>query len=134
MKKELDEKLCEDFPLLYRDRNAGIHRTCMSWGFECEDGWFQLIYDLSAKLEPMIQQFIIDNPGEDAVPCASQVKEKYGTLRFYTTLITDEMSDAIDRAEKKSGTICAVCGEPGKVRNTTGWMRTLCKTHHGEGK
>lgn len=54
MKKELEQKLVEEFPLLYADINESMTSTCMCWGFECCDGWFDLIYDLSSKLEPLI--------------------------------------------------------------------------------
>lgn len=62
------------------------------------------------------------------IPRASQVKEKFGGLRFYMTMATDEMFDFIEEAESKSTTICEVCGEPGKTFND-GWMVTLCENH-----
>jgi len=58
-------------------------------------------------------------------PSASQVKEKFGTLRFYMTSGTEEMYNLIHEAEEKSGTICEDCGKPGKIRHG-GWIRTLC--------
>ena len=61
MKKELDEKLCKDFPLLYGDRNAPMQQTCMCWGFP-GNGWHKIIRDLSSKLEPLIQKWIEENP------------------------------------------------------------------------
>jgi len=70
MKPELDEALVRDFPGLYARRGTDMRETAMCWGFECGDGWEPLIRRLSEKLEPI-----------GAV--ASQVKEKYGGLRFY---------------------------------------------------
>lgn len=58
-------------------------------------------------------------------PAASQVKEKFGTLRFYLTSGTDEMYDLIHEAEAKSATTCEDCGTPGKRRGG-GWILTLC--------
>jgi len=65
VKKELDEALCKDFPLLYRDRNASMRSTCMCWGFP-GDGWEPIIRELSEKLEGMIEKFIKENPD---LPC-----------------------------------------------------------------
>ncbi len=61
-----------------------------------------------------------------------QVKEKFGTLRFYIGEGSDEMFDLIYKAEDTSKTICEVCGVPGKLR-TDGWMKVLCD-EHGENR
>ncbi len=62
MNSELDAKLVEEFPLLYKERHMNMQQTCMCWGFSCRDGWYDLIYDLSSKLEPLIQQYLDDHP------------------------------------------------------------------------
>ncbi len=46
MKKELDEKLVNDYPKIFADRFKSCQETCMCWGFECDDGWFNLINSL----------------------------------------------------------------------------------------
>lgn len=126
MNKEHDELLCKKFPNLYRNRCGKMTETCMCWGFECGDGWFQLIYDLSEKLEAGILKL----PEEDRqFCCASQVKEKYGTLRFYMHSSTDEMDKFITEAEHNSAEICEVCGAPGKLRAKYGWFYTSCEEH-----
>jgi len=43
MNKELDQKLCEDFPEIFRDRHGNMQTTAMCWGFTCADGWEPLI-------------------------------------------------------------------------------------------
>ena len=58
----------------------------------------------------------------------SQVKEKYGGLRFYVGGAPREVHDIIDECERLSYTICEVCGKPGKLREG-GWLRTLCDEH-----
>lgn len=50
MRKELDEKLCAKYPLLFQDRNAPMTETCMCWGFCCGDGWYDLLDVLCANL------------------------------------------------------------------------------------
>ena len=125
MKKELEDKLVRDFPLLYKEYGGSQYETCMAWGFECSDGWFALLYEASVKLEPLIEEYRKENPQEEYLPCASQVKEKFGTLRFYLSTGTREMYAIVDEAEELSGKTCEVCGKEGKTGGT-GWYRTLC--------
>jgi hypothetical protein len=71
---------------------------------------------------------LVDQARED-LPRIVQVKEKFGTLRFYTgTAVSTEMSAYIQFAESMSGKICETCGSPGTVR-TGGWLKTLCDNH-----
>lgn len=123
MSPELDAYLCRKFPLLYADRHQPMDRTSMCWGFEIGDGWYQIIRDLSGKLEPLIA----DLPEEEQrATRACQVKEKFGTLRFYMTSETDAMSDAISRAERRTETTCESCGGDGEPNRDGGWVKTRC--------
>lgn len=129
MRQELDDKLVSSFPLLYADRKASMSVTCMCWGFECGDGWFDVLWKLSSELEPLIVEWIEQHPEDaDAHPRASQVKEKFGTLRFYMTHETEAMSKWIDLAEQQTCSTCEVCGQAGTVRGTH-WLTTLCDIH-----
>ena len=62
---------------------------------------------------------------------ASQVKEKFGTLRFYYTGGDDYTSGVTSFAESMSCVTCEDCGAPGETGGK-GWIRTLCKTHRKE--
>jgi hypothetical protein len=55
-----------------------------------------------------------------------QVKEKYGTLRFYVSSAPEWYFDLIDYYEEESSKICEQCGNPGKVRLDRYWYLTLC--------
>lgn len=133
MNKELDDKLCKDFPNLFVDRNASMRETCMCWGFP-GDGWYGLIREAAEKLEPLIVAIREQAPDESYFPRASQVKEKFGTLRFYMSSSTDEMEKIIDEAERKSAETCETCGSTGELRKG-GWLVTLCdKCHNKEGQ
>lgn len=125
MNPKLDDKLTKTFPLLYADRHGTAKATAMCWGFVCADGWFDLIWELSSKLEPLIQRYIKEHPEDQRHPRASQVKEKWGGLCFYLTKGTDEMFDLVSEAEEKSLTICEICGAPGKARPIMP-LKTLC--------
>lgn len=126
MKKEFDEEIVGLCPNLYRDRYASMQATCMCWGFEIGDGWYPLIKDLSLQLESLIAK--IPNRITRQKYRASQVKEKYGTLRFYMTYSTPEMDLWIDKAETQSETTCEACGASGKLRGK-GWYYTACDEH-----
>lgn len=125
MSPELDERLCKRFPLLYADRHADMSGTCMCWGFECGDGWYEIIERLSSKLEKAIAALPAEERGEYR---AVQVKEKYGTLRFYMTAETREMEKCIVDAERESAFTCEACGAAGKGRGM-GWLYTACEEH-----
>jgi hypothetical protein len=100
----------------------------MSFGFMCGEGWFPLIYELLDKI-----QAIVDKTPELSDIEVTEIKEKYGGLRFYINYGTDEIFDIIDEYEKKSYTICERCGKPGKLtKNNYRWYKTLCNNCIGE--
>jgi hypothetical protein len=126
MSPELDKKLCEKYPKIFVKRNASPSSTAMCWGFQCGDGWYDIIDYLCEKL-----QELSDRTGEQVV--ASQVKEKFGTLRFYVESETREAFDLIRQAEEDSEITCEVCGQPGTWRTTpSGWWRVTCEEHSKE--
>lgn len=135
MKKELDNKLCKDFPSLYQDRNASMKVTCMCWGFP-GDGWFSLIYDLSQQID----NYLMSQPPDiKSGVRASQVKEKFGLLRYYldfppntSSKVWGDIHSLVATAEERSGGICETCGDPGILRGG-GWIKTLCD-RHAEGR
>lgn len=93
--------------------------------FECGDGWYDLLYDLSKGI-----QNLIDTGVEDPQFVVYQVKEKYATLRFYTNFSCEETDKLIDAAVDKSAITCEMCGEPGELRISGGWQSTLCEMCH----
>ena len=159
MREELDKKLVADYPELYRDRFAPMNQTAMCWGFSCGDGWYCIIDALSdALVGPHRRakkdlEYWKNNLGkqvwkgrigtqedidakqkkfdETHCPVAAQVKEKYGTLRFYVNGATDAQYNYIDFAELMSGRTCEECGKPGQTYYM-GWHRTLCEKHADE--
>lgn len=120
MREELDKKLCAAYPNLYV-RAGGSPFT--QFGFECNDGWFDLIDRLSAELEAII--VAMPERERKQYHCL-QCKEKFGTLRFYILYDEDgKMFEAIMRAEGRSAITCEECGGIGKLRER-GWMKVRC--------
>lgn len=57
-----------------------------------------------------------------------QIKEKFGTLRFYCAQTSSDIDGAIYMAETLSEQTCEVCGRPGILRNGS-WLKVLCDEH-----
>jgi len=50
MKEELDKQLVEKYPHMFQNRYKGMRETCMCWGFECGDGWYDILNCLCANI------------------------------------------------------------------------------------
>ena len=80
-------------------------------------GWASLVNEIFDKIEHSEIPIIVD-----------QVKEKWGGLRVYTTPYIEEFEKFLTDLEKKSFTVCEVCGQTAKLR-TGNWYRTRCDEH-----
>ena len=89
---------------------------------ECGEGWYPLVLQCHNELLAL---------DPDYRP--AQIKEKFGTLRFYFDTkegLWDEMQAIVTKHEKMSAVTCEVCGEPGVLCNPRGyWYKTLCAEH-----
>lgn len=95
------------------------------WFDDVGPGWRPLLDELHAELLARWPHHQIQ-----------QVKEKFGTLRFYGTPYPGpstegwaEFNAIIRTYEKRSATICEQCGAPGTLR-TDGWKKTHCDPCH----
>jgi len=130
MKQELDKLLCEKYPKMMVNRNKNMQETCMCWGFECGDGWFNILDQLMGNIQHHIdwknQQKEKFDRGEGCPQVTlDQVKEKFGTLRFYYTGGDDYISGMVRLAESMTGVTCESCGNTGERRGG-GWVHTYC--------
>lgn len=128
MTPENDTLLCEKYPEIFKNRFGSPRETPMSFGFECGDGWFEIIDRLCFLLQQEFKSVsykMSEEEKEDFQPVADQVKEKYGGLRFYITGGNERMQGMIQMAESMSFVTCEDCGAPGKKR-TGGWIYTRC--------
>ena len=127
MNEKLDALLCEKYPKMMVNRNLPMQETCMCWGFDCGDGWFNILDQLMGNIQHHIDW---KNKKEEVVAQVTldQVKEKFGTLRFYYTGGDDVIDGMVRMAESMSSVTCEECGNPGK-RIGGGWVTTLCEEH-----
>ena len=116
MKKELEEKLFEKYPNIFKQKDLPPTKSLMCFGFEHGDGWYFLL----DKLCEFLQSSIDNNKkykGSEKFPQveAVQVKEKLGSLRFYTTDASNFFNGAIAFAEYISKDFCEHCGSTEKT-------------------
>lgn len=173
MRKELDEELCRKYPRIFRDRHGDMRTTAMCWGFDCGDGWYNIIDILCEAIDSHVRQQreqrcaallmnralsrairgdrstlnrlpkwrrdeVLDNLADPEPQCfpvprkmnvvATQVKEKYGTLRFYHYGGDEYIDGVVAMAESMSARTCETCGAPGELRGL-GWVYTACDEH-----
>jgi hypothetical protein len=144
MRDELDQKLCADYPKIFANRFGDMKETAMCWGFECDDGWYNILNVLCANIQLHIdwrndrrESMLKDNPYNQEIPdevpqvIADQVKEKFGTLRFYYHGGNDKIDGMVQMAESMSAFTCEKCGALGKLRGR-GWLYTACDAHTDE--
>lgn len=128
MNPELDKVLCEKYPKIFKNRDGSVMETCMAWGFECDDGWFDVIDILCHEIQNHIDwksENITEEEKESLQVVADQVKEKFGTLCFYYHGGDDVIEGLVTMAESMTHRVCEGCGCPGEQRKG-GWIKTLC--------
>jgi len=93
--------------------------------FEFNDGWFELIYDLGMKILGYC------NAKKIELPQIRQIKEKFGTLRFYyiDKSNNEQIREWVRDAESRSEFICEKCGELGELRVDNGRWGVVCSNH-----
>ena len=132
MSPELERKLTEKYPELYDYRSEdGKSSEISHYGFSHGDGWFNIIDCLSSTIagimnnHPGKRHLTREEFNEKVQVRVAQVKEKFGTLRFYVNNGNSEVNAAITMAEAMSARICEHCGSPGHPRRG-GWVKTRC--------
>jgi hypothetical protein len=154
MTPELEQHIREKYPLIFSGRCE----------MSINDGWFDIIDTLCGNIQNRIDNVIrqreytiewnkdVNDPDYDwadrsfvkrkerEVPelveqvVAKQIKEKFGTLRFYYDGGDDYIRGLEAMAASMSGVICEECGSPGTSRSTKKqrWVRVLCEKHAEE--
>ncbi len=102
-------------------------------GFCVDKGWWPIIERLCANIQrridfwnknhekhPIIEQVVV-----------SQIKEKFGGLRFYYDGGDEYIRGMVTMAEEWADRTCETCGNAGQSRKT-GWIKTLCDEHAAE--
>lgn len=131
MKKELELKLVEKYPKILRDYGGDVTETALCFGFQHDDGWYNLLDKCMEKLQYFCD--LCSKDGREVQVVADTIKEKFGGLRFYVTVyeaddIEDRIiDDIISEAERKAATTCEMTGESGDLCKRGSWLKTLCR-------
>jgi len=110
------------------DHNIKQREWAMNWNEEVNNSdseWDTDTKSFTVREERKVPELI-----EQVV--ATQIKEKFGGLRFYYSGGDDYMRGVVDMAENMSYVTCEDCGHPGKYRGNKRWFRTLCDRHAEE--
>lgn len=134
MKRELEDQLVRQYPKILQECRGDSRKTCMAYGIECSDGWFQLLNVGMKHLQRICQISELEL-------VAKQIKQKFGTLRFYYEITKSANSNKVpiqvqERASKliaavisdmedQSAFICEETGANGKLTKRGAWYKTL---------
>ena len=128
MKLELQNKLFEKYPKIFRQKDWPMNQTCMCWGIDTGDGWYNLLDTLCGQIAWHVEHNLNKDEDSEVINVeAVQVKEKFGTLRFYYGGGNEFINGLVWMAESFSERICEECGAPG-TPNDSGWIKTLCSS------
>lgn len=122
MEQELEQKLFDKYPSLFRERTLPSTKSLMRFGCDHGDGWYRIIEEICSRIEA------IDTKKQVTF---SQIKQKFGILRIYFNFTGDreglykEVAKIIGEGESLSGKVCENCGDWGTKRGE-GWIKVLC--------
>ena len=139
MNLELQNKLIEKYPKIFPIQKMTKIYPMAMFGFECSDGWYNILYTLCGRIQSYIdsrekyRDYCIEKGLNNDIPSipqvvASQVKEKYGTLRFYYDGGDEQIKGMVTMAEAITEFTCERCGNVGKLRGKS-WLYTACDEH-----
>jgi hypothetical protein len=149
MTEDLENQLYQIDPVFFEEAikcetgEMNSMNTCMAFGCERGDGWFEPIKSLAMKTHMLNEMGKIYN----VKFVCNQLKEKFGEVRIYTSTnkinpnedfkpgyeVLDKLfNDAISTCELDCSKVCEICGASGGVNNeniiqTSGWIKFICK-------
>jgi hypothetical protein len=118
-----ESELIQAFPDIFHPKNEPSARAFP----ECGAGWRELLERACVR----IRMAVSSDRGSFQ---ATQIKEKFGTLRFYwegrlSPKAEAQVHAAIELAEARSACTCEICGEEGQLYRQGGWLTTRCTAH-----
>jgi len=121
MHPDLSNLLYTRYPDIFADKDAPPTDSLMGFGFCCGDGWFFILDNLCRCIQNHVEWR--RKTDLDFSVRAVQVKEKFGTLRFYITGGDAEVWGMIKAAEAMSRNVCEITGDIGRIKGG-GWWAT----------
>ena len=135
MNAKLEKKLFDKYNFIH---SKGIMQDAMYFGCQHGDGWYKILDKLFGKIEKYFKLHPEDykiHYDVEITECfrITTIKEKYSTLRVYTTWCVDEIDKWITEAEDASEYTCEECGKVCKEKTAyrqvsdQAWMYNMCK-------
>lgn len=122
------EDIFKKYPKLFRQKDLSKTETCMCWGITVGAGWLPIIDVLCG----MIQLYCDVHPEVQIE--ATQVKEKYGSLRFYFEPYNKRIEHWVEMAEALSARTCEECGSMKSAKiNDSGYLSCRCPACRDKG-
>ena len=125
-----DKELFEKYDWMFKNRRD-IQASGMYFGFQCKDGWYNLISNLLKFIDWHYNEESTSNTERCKIGHENfevlQVKEKYGNLRFSVVGGDDFIDGAVEMVCSLSETTCEQCGAPSKIFNKGGWLFNKCE-------
>lgn len=127
MSPEKEKALQDKYPKIFGTSDP--YEPYTIYGIECGDGWYDLLdvlcRNIQGHLDFKMKGLETGEEKEAMQLIATQVKQKFGTLRFYHSGGDEYTAGLIQMAEAISGMICETCGDKATVK-TGGWIRNIC--------
>lgn len=126
--KEQNNEQVFDFKTRYpwlRIINLYTGKVDDKWTIETEmpEGWLKAFGEMMCEeLDAAIKKAGLEEDFR-----VLQIKEKYGSLRFYCSHTNDEIGNIISKYELLSSNICLFCGKPDVPMLDIGWISPFCK-------
>lgn len=117
MNEKNSRELIECYPEMFSDLNPKCPMAMFY--FECGDGWFDLLKDCILDIKKICQEKGLN-------PKTFQIKEKYGSLRFYVDGADCCIFETIEKASDLSAITCEACGSNAEKRMRGRWVSTQC--------
>ena len=113
MRAELEAEIFARWPDWFASR-GDVSRSLMGFGFQCGDGWLQLLVATFEAIEPHVAAFNRKLEEIGTQFAIVEVKEKFGELRIIAMPTNYAIVTAFLDARERSRTICKTCGAPGR--------------------
>lgn len=108
-------------PIIFR------HRQTTGFSFECKSGWFELVFELSAKIEDIACHMKNAGTPVGELPSVIEVKQQFGTLRYHMLYSSKAIQQLIECSTQASQSICEFCGNNGVLKELNNRHYTVCE-------
>lgn len=164
MKDEFELKLQEDYPFMEQNRVTDEKNSYRRFGCECSSGWYNLIHNLCQEIIEKYAEYQL--PVDIVVlqvkqkfatlrfyyeyedtPCALQALDFIGggtSIRFNPEhseeepkqRLRNEIAEIVRKYEKKSASVCEICGADNAERRNISakhyYVKTVCDKCYDE--